>query len=192
MNVKIESNCIRKITLYLPVVWFIYKLPTHDLETDSYVDVYVCFRLHTSHQTKKNCKIITKKKKNIMSSLLWNYFDETPCPWKGVTCAEAQNTYPRAASWFNSCPSGHDWTPPKTNPFQQFSQWVTSFFALQRNPSRTTNFPEKSHQILPRKFKVILLLILCGEPTKNPCPIPSSPSSSPPNISAQPLLLLLL
>ena len=119
-----------------------------------------------------------------MSSLLWNYFNETPCSWKGVTCAEAQNTYPRVASWFNSWPSGHDWTPPKTNHFQQFSQWVTSFFALQRNPSRTTNFPEKSHQILPRKFKVMLLLILCGEPTKNPCPIPSSPSSSPPNISA--------
>ncbi|KAF5451295.1 hypothetical protein F2P56_026412 [Juglans regia] len=25
---------------------------------------------------------------------------------------------------------------------------------------------------------------LCGEPTKNPCPIPSSPSSSPPNVSS--------
>lgn len=32
----------------------------------------------------------------------WNYDDETPCSWKGVTCAEAQNTYPRVASWFNS------------------------------------------------------------------------------------------
>uniref|UniRef100_A0A2N9FES1 non-specific serine/threonine protein kinase n=1 Tax=Fagus sylvatica TaxID=28930 RepID=A0A2N9FES1_FAGSY len=25
----------------------------------------------------------------------WNYYDETPCSWKGVTCAYAQNNYPR-------------------------------------------------------------------------------------------------